>query len=328
MPLARIRVGTDERGTVAMKSMTSVAWPRLRLAWILALAVLAASSVAGSQLALAQTAPPTTDKPDSSAVAERIVSLGGDATEILYALGLSDSIVAVDSTSVEPPDALKQKANVGYMRQLSAEGVLSTGATSIVANAQAGPPEVVSALSSANLRFLVLPGNESPDNVAEKVRLVGKAFGREREALKLVSAIEAGLKAAAQKRERIAKPVRALFILGVNNGRATIGGAKTTADTMLHLAGAINAAAGLVGYKPLTDEALLGLAPDVVVTMRREGATDSRQLIGALPGYKQTPAGKHDRLIEMEAHYLLGFGPRTHEAALELMARLYPEMVQ
>ena len=274
---------------------------------------------------LAQKSPPATGKL-AQPTTDRIVSLGGDATEILYALGLSDRIVAVDTTSVEPPRALKEKPNVGYMRQLSAEGVLATGATVIVANAQAGPPEVVNALKSANLKYLALPGSESPHSVAEKVQMIGKAFGKEAEAQKLAAEIEAGLKLVAEKRASIKKPIKAIFILGTNNGRATVAGTMTSADTMIQLAGAVNAASQLKGYKPLTDEALLGLAPDVVITMTRHGAADNRQLIGSLPGFKQTPAGKTDRLVEMEGNYLLGFGPRTHKAALELMTKLYPEL--
>ena len=54
----------------------------------------------------------------------RIVSIGGAVTEILYALGADKKIVGVDSTSLYPPRAMKDKPNVGYMRQLSAEGVL------------------------------------------------------------------------------------------------------------------------------------------------------------------------------------------------------------
>ncbi|MGE0769832.1 MAG: hemin ABC transporter substrate-binding protein [Hyphomicrobiaceae bacterium] len=274
---------------------------------------------------LAQKAPHPAAAAAAEAKSERIVSLGGDATEILYALGLKDSIVAVDTTSLSPPAALKEKPNVGYMRALSAEGVLSTGATAIVANAQAGPPEVVSALKSANLRFLSLPGNETPHNVAEKVLVIGKAFGREEQAEALAERIEAGLRSVAERRKAITKPVRAIFVLGINNGRATVGGSDTTADTMMRLAGAVNAA-DFKGYKPLTSEALLSIAPDVVVTMRREGATNNQKLMESLPGYRQSPAGKNDRLIEMEGHYLLGFGPRTHEAALDLMSRLYPDL--
>lgn len=278
--------------------------------------------------AAAQNVPTNTAKVATPKSSERIVSLGGDATEILYALGLQDRIVAVDSTSLAPPEALKTKANVGYMRQLSAEGVLSTGATVVVANAQAGPPEVVAALRSANLKYLTLPGNESSTNVAEKVRVVGNAFGVEARASDLARRIEDGLKDVAEQREKIAAPLKVIFVLGVTNGRATVGGKGTTAATMIGLAGGTNAAAALNGYKPLTDEALLALAPDVVLTMRREGATDSATLIGSLPGYKLSPAGKQGRLIEMDAGYLLGFGPRTHEAARELMTMLYPALVR
>src|SRR3954469_10154742 len=47
----------------------------------------------------------------------RIVSIGGAITEILYALGAEDRIVAVDTTSLYPPKAMIDKPNVGYMRQ-------------------------------------------------------------------------------------------------------------------------------------------------------------------------------------------------------------------
>lgn len=265
---------------------------------------------------------------DKTRPADRIVSLGGDATEILYALGLGERIVAVDTTSVAPPEALKVKVNVGYMRQLSAEGVLSTGGTVIVANAQVGPPEVVHALKAASIRFVSLPGNESPGKIPEKVLLIGKAFEKADAARDLARRIEAGLATVAGRREKIKNPLKAIFVLGVTNGRAMVAGTSTAADTMLTLAGAVNAAAELKGYKPLTNEALLGLAPEVAITMRREGATDNRSLLSSLPGFSQSPAGKLGRLIEMDAHYLLGFGPRTHEAALDLMSELYPELAR
>ena len=59
----------------------------------------------------------------------RILSIGGDVTEILYALKADGRIIAVDSTSQFPAEALKQKANVGYMRALATEGVLATNPT-------------------------------------------------------------------------------------------------------------------------------------------------------------------------------------------------------
>ncbi|MFV0294492.1 MAG: hemin ABC transporter substrate-binding protein, partial [Hyphomicrobiaceae bacterium] len=180
-------------------------------------------------------------------VQERIVSLGGDATEILYDLGLDGQIVAVDTTSLSPPRALKEKASVGYLRQLSAEGVLSTGATTIVASDQAGPPEVVNALKAANLKVVMLPGNAAPGNIAEKVRVIGRIFAREAQAEVLARRIEDGFRHVTELRAHIKTPAKALFVLGVRNGRAMVGGAATTADTMLKLAGAVNAAANING---------------------------------------------------------------------------------
>ena len=69
---------------------------------------------------------------------DRIVAAGGDVTEIIYELGLGDNIVAVDTTSLFPPAALA-KPKVGYVRQLSAEGVLSVEPDLIIVSGAAGP---------------------------------------------------------------------------------------------------------------------------------------------------------------------------------------------
>ncbi|MFP3787446.1 ABC transporter substrate-binding protein, partial [Burkholderia sp. SIMBA_024] len=62
--------------------------------------------------------------PFTAAAAERIVSIGGDVTEIAFALGAGDEIIARDSTSLQP-EAVKPLPDVGYMRQLNAEGILA-----------------------------------------------------------------------------------------------------------------------------------------------------------------------------------------------------------
>ena len=72
----------------------------------------------------------------TNAAAPRILSLGGDVTEILHDLGQSDKVVAVDTTSQFPASALKEKNSVGYLRALSAEGVLSVNPTLILASEQ------------------------------------------------------------------------------------------------------------------------------------------------------------------------------------------------
>jgi hypothetical protein len=70
---------------------------------------------------------------------ERIVTVGGSATEIVYALGAGGQAVGADTSSVFPEEARKLP-QVGYQRQLSAEGVLSLKPTLVVMTEDAGPP--------------------------------------------------------------------------------------------------------------------------------------------------------------------------------------------
>ena len=112
----------------------------------------------------------------------KILSIGGDITEILYALGLGSRIVAVDSTSQFPADALKQKGNVGYMRALSTEGVLSVGASLIIASERSGPTEVVKALKQTAIPYVEVHDGLSPEGVIEKVRFVAQTSRPRRKA--------------------------------------------------------------------------------------------------------------------------------------------------
>jgi iron complex transport system substrate-binding protein len=257
----------------------------------------------------------------------RILSIGGDVTEILYALKADAKIIAVDSTSQFPGDALKTKANVGYLRALAAEGVLSTNPTLIIAAHDAGPPPVIDVLKASSIPYVEVPDDKTPQGVAAKIRFIASVVGLEAAGDVLAKDVERDFALLAEQRAKITKPKRALFVLSVQNGRATIAGAGTGADAMIKLAGAENVAAGAQGYKPMADEAGVELAPDAVITMQSGSAGPSAP-VSTVTALAQSPALQNHRIIEMNGLYLLGFGPRCARAARELMAALYPELVQ
>lgn len=257
----------------------------------------------------------------------RILSLGGDVTEILYDLGQSERIVAVDSTSQFPEQALKEKKDVGYLRALSAEGVLSVNPSIIIASKQAGPPEVVKALKSTNIRYVEIGDEPSADAIPAKVRTIGDIVGAREAAETLAAKIQADFAALEKDRNALPKRKRVLFVLAIQNGRATVGGGGTSADAIIKLAGADNAAANISGFKPVSDEQLAEFAPDAIITMRRtnSGSHGAEQATN-LPGLSGTPAAKPENKIEMNGLYLLGFGPRTPAAARDVMRKLYPQV--
>src|SRR5262249_55934082 len=99
----------------------------------------------------------------------RLVSVGGAVTEILYALGLEQKIVGVDTTSLYPPRALADKPNVGYMRQLSAEGVLGLRPTLILAIENSGPQQTLGVLETAHVPMVIIPDGYSEQGIVDKI---------------------------------------------------------------------------------------------------------------------------------------------------------------
>ncbi|MFD0986987.1 heme/hemin ABC transporter substrate-binding protein [Methyloligella solikamskensis] len=257
----------------------------------------------------------------------RIISIGGDVTEILYALDKQDQIIAVDTTSQYPAKVLDEKDDVGYMRALSAEGVLSMNPSVIIASAGSGPPEVVKLLKSSSVPYVEVPDETSPEAVADKVRFVAEVVGEQEAGEKIAKSVEDDFALLAELREKIETPQRALFILSVGDGKASVAGTGTGADAIIKLAGAENAAEMLTGYKPVVNESAIELAPDAIITMQHGGpSSNSLEKIKAVKGMEMTPAVKNNRVISMDGLYLLGFGPRASKAARDLMAKLYPEL--
>lgn len=255
-----------------------------------------------------------------------VITIGGSITEIAYALGQGHRLLARDTTSTYPEEA-QALPDVGYMRNLSAEGVLVYAPSLIVSEEGAGPPEVIDILEAASVDLHLVPTGYDVDGIGLKIRLVGEALEVPERAEELASQVESALKNAKDRANRSAgDPKRVLFILSTQGGRLLASGSDTGADAIIHLAGAVNAVSGFKGYKNLSDEAVAAAAPDVVLMMDRSGdhTLDDNSLF-AIPALSATPAAQSRSVVRMNGLYLLGFGPRTAEAVIDLNTALYAE---
>ncbi|MEM9279066.1 MAG: ABC transporter substrate-binding protein [Pseudomonadota bacterium] len=265
-------------------------------------------------------------KPEEGRISDqKIVSIGGDITEILYALGLGSRIVAVDTTSLFPENVLKEKPNVGYMRALSAEGVLSIPASIILVSEGAGPPNAVAALKASSTKYVAIPDDPSAEGITRKIEAIAAATGVVPEGKRISAKISADFADLAKKQKLISQKKRVLFVLGVRSGRISVGGKGTSADGILQLAGVENAAKYFNGFKLITSEALVAMEPDAVILMKRRG-NHSGDAFSKLQAVQLLSANKNGYIREMSGLYLLGFGPRTPDAAREVMEWLYPEI--
>lgn len=253
----------------------------------------------------------------------RVITLGGSITEIAVALGVEDRLVARDTTSTFPA-SVQALPDVGYIRALSPENILALDADLVLAEGDAGPPEAVEVLTAAGIPFVLVPEANDPAGVIAKIAAVAQALKRPDQGAALAASVQAGLERAERQAATVTRPKRVLFILSLQGGRVLAGGAETGAEGIIRLSGAFNAATGFTGYKPMTDEAVLAAAPDAILMMDREGdlaVTDADVL--AHPALSQTPAATAGAILRMDGMLMLGFGPRTPEAALALHQALY-----
>ena len=254
----------------------------------------------------------TTEQPTRDQA--RIVSLGGGVTETLFALGLGKDIVAVDVSSIYPPQALK-KPKVGYLRATSAEGIASMRPTHVIASEAIAPVSVKSQLKDAGIKLSLVPEVSNIQEAIDRIKIIGTLANRKEQAQLIIKQIQSAL---AKSVTQTKKP-KVLFLFSHGGGKLMVGGLKTAANTMIDSAGGINAVNAYEGYRPLTAEAVVIAKPDIILlTERSLKAIQNEKALWKLPGLSLTPAGKKQRFIVMEDLKLLGFGPRTGAAILEL----------
>jgi iron complex transport system substrate-binding protein len=261
--------------------------------------------------------------------APRIITIGGPITEIVFALGKGDRVVAVDTSSVFPAD-VDRLPKLGYQRTLSAEPILSHAPTLVIASADAGPTSALEQLRAAGVRVERIASATTIDEAARRIAAVGAVLDARDAAHALAERVRAD---AQRARDRCcvtltapARPaVRAALIYARGAGTVMLAGTDTPGVAMLELAGARNAVASFSGYKPISAEALVAAAPDVIVIPSRGLASIGGESgLLALPGVADTPAGKNRRVVAIDDLLLLGFGPRL-PAAIDALAHGFAE---
>lgn len=294
-----------------------------RYARFAAVSALAALCLLAARPVVADAGDPDASDPAGGA---RVISIGGAVTEIVYALDMQDHLVAVDSTSLYPADT-GDLPDVGYMRRLAAEPIIALDPTVVLAIEDAGPETVLDQLAAAGIRVVRVPDTATPAGVLDKIAVVADTLGREAAGAALSRHIADELARLDRAISAVAARPPMVFLLSVGRGAPMAAGRDTSADSIMALAGGRNAIDAFDGYKPLSPEAMVAAAPEVVlVTYRTVEALGGREAILARPEIANTPAGRSGRLVVMDGLLLLGFGPRTPEAVRSLAGALHEDL--
>ena len=245
--------------------------------------------------------------PLNTFAAERIVTIGGDVTEIAYALGAGGEIVARDSTSLQP-QAVQKLPDVGYMRMLNAEGILAMKPTMLLVSELAQPSLVLKQVADSGVNVVTVPGQTTPESVTGKINAVAAALHQPEQGQKLIKDYQQRLATVSST----PLPVKVLFVMSHSGLTPMAAGQNTAADAMIRAAGGNNAMQGFSRYRPLSQEGVIASAPDLLlITHAGVKALGGSEGVWKLPGIALTPAGQHQRLLVVDDMALLGFGLET-----------------
>lgn len=251
--------------------------------------------------------------------ASRIAVAGGSLAEILYALNEQGRIVGADRTSNYPPAAL-DLPQIGYVRALSAEGLLSISPTLILGENDMGPPDVVEQLERIGVDILRVPEAFTAEGIAEKVRCVAAVIGELEKGEALIKTIlDDGARLRAETAEQTGEPLAGIVLLGMRGGSPIAAGRDTSGQGLLDLVGLSNVFSSVEGWKPLSAEALADAQPAFIVIpergVRMAGGVDK---LLEHPALRTTPAARDRRVVALDGMAMLGFGLRTLDAAGQL----------
>lgn len=260
------------------------------------------------------------------------LSITGTIAELVDAYGLADSLVGRDvSTRLPGYEDLPVVTRDGH--SIDAEGVLALNPSLIITDGSIGPTDVVLQLRDAGVQVVTVTRAHDPETTYELAREIADALGIAPLAEKLNSGLrkaigdkEAEIRRLLPEDPALVPKIAFLYVRG-NAGIYYLFGEGSGADSLIESLGAIDVAEaiGWVGEKPLTDEALVALNPDIILVMRKGlASTDGVDgLIAAQPSIALTKAGMNRRVIDVDDTLIFAGGTRIPDVLDGLARAVY-----
>ena len=249
----------------------------------------------------------------------KIVVAGGSITEIVYFLGMEDKLVGVDITSNFPKEAKKLKS-IGYLRNLSIEGILSLSPGLVLAEEDIGPPIIVNQLRKTSIDLRIIKEKNNLNGIHNKIVCISKILNTSLEDNKDYVELQKKLYRVRNLKKINSKKIKKiLLILMMRGSSPVVAGKNTSGQGFIEMIGHENSMKNLNGWKPVSSEEIIKKNPDyIIITKRAFKSFSSLDQFLSIPGISSTLAAKKKNIIVKDGMSMLGFGPRTVNVALDI----------
>jgi iron complex transport system substrate-binding protein len=258
--------------------------------------------------AVGTTAPPMTALADDVAAGpQAIVSLSPSATEMLYALGAGDQVLAVDDFSNYPSETADKmvglnafEPNVEAIAGLEPDLVITDGTN----------PDLLAQFDELELAHWEGPAPATLDELYVQIEQLGAEVGRVGEAAELVAQMSTDIEAALAELPPVEAPLTYYHELDNTYFSVTSGTFIGAVYDMFGLVNIADAAGTDTAYPQLSAEYILSEDPDLVFLACTKYCGETAATVAARPGWDVLSAVQNGGVIEMDDDIASRWGPR------------------
>jgi iron complex transport system substrate-binding protein len=257
---------------------------------------------------------------------ETIVSIQASNTEIAFALGLGEKIVGVSEYCNYPPEALEKEV-VGA-QDINSELILTLlPDIALVTDYHYNThPEILQQFEDAGIKVIVVGSATSFADVYDKIKMIGKATGTEPEAQEIVTDMKDRLEAIKTKAAEYITDKKKVWVEVSPAPDIFTTGTNTFMHEMLDSLQAVNAAEEHEGWVTLTEEEIVELNPDVIITTYGYYVENPKNQVLSRAGWAEVPAIKNELVFDVDNDTVTRPGPRLIEGVETLAELIYPEV--
>ncbi|NLV78736.1 MAG: ABC transporter substrate-binding protein [Rhodococcus sp.] len=255
---------------------------------------------------------PADDTTTEAGTPQAIVSLSPTTTEMLYAVGAGDQVVAVDDQSDFPADVPVTDLS-GYTPNV--EAILGYEPDLVVTNADTG--DLVAGLAQAGVQTLILPAATTLDDTYGQIEQVGAATGHIAEAAELVASMQTEIEQIVATVPQRDVPLR--YYHELDNTFYSV-----TDDTYIgqiySMLGLTSIATGGDGYPQLSAEYIVEQNPDVIFLADGQCCGVTPEVVAQRAGWNEITAVRDGHVYVVDEDLASRWGPRVVDFMREVAA--------
>ena len=255
----------------------------------------------------------------------KIVTIGGAVTETVFSLGLGNQVIAVDISS-KYPSKVTSLPQVGYLRAISSEGILSMYPDLILTTSEIGPPKVIEQIKDSGVDIQIFESPQDFEGIIQLISNVGKYLHVAEKANKLNEKILTMKNRLDIEKSKYEDKPKIIFFYNPSENSYLAAGSGTRGDYLIEFIGGENVFSNEFSkYKKITKEDVVSFNPDIILvgSSRSQNIDQLLSIFTDKVEFETVNAVKNNRVIYADVGKYLTFGPSFVKNASFLINQIY-----